>query len=106
MPSSASGGANSEKQAESFGMKDGEQADLSTARSFSQDDDLSFCACLTSSLLLGGMHALPGDTEQRVISVVIDDSRNPFFSFVKSAYPFVLRATTFPPSACTLSSQH
>ena len=90
MPCSASGEESSEKQAVSSGTKEGERADSSIAK-LSQDDDLSY-ACLTSSLPLRGMHCW--ETQKSGLISVVIRCQDLLFSFVNSAYPFVLQATS------------
>jgi hypothetical protein len=81
-PCSANGEANLEKQAENYGMKDGERADLSIVNQ-SLGDNLSFIH-VSEDLLLGDTRTRSLETQKwRLISIVILN-----FSFVQLHTPY------------------
>ena len=83
-PCSANGEANLEKQAENYGMKDGERADLSIVNQ-SLGDNLSFIH-VSEDLLLGDTRTRSLETQKwRLISIVILN-----FSFVQLHTPYFI----------------
>jgi len=73
-------------------MKDGEPADLSTAKaSQAQEDDLSLHACLTTSgpvfLTIIVLPGVSGDTKFRLRIFPFVKLHTPYFDFARSSHP-------------------